>query len=246
MLLRSRDPLLRTGMIDGIARCGGSLLLSTTGQLDLLATLYGTDKSRRHHGYTEYYRRHLGYLRFKPITLVEIGVGGDADDSLGGASLRMWRDYFFRGNIVGVDLHEKALRRLGPRVEVRQADQSSREDLEHLVRTISTPAVIIDDGSHVPSHIRLTFDILFPSLAPGGWFIIEDLHTSFMDEFGGSTGSDETTTMGLIGELAESVQVNDHVFSDVLGWMPEVHSEDVASVHVYPGICFIEKCGDRS
>src|SRR5438445_13894138 len=35
--------------------------------------------------------------------------------------------------------------------------------------------IIIDDGSHASVHQHLTLGVLFPSLKPGGLFVIEDL-----------------------------------------------------------------------
>ena len=42
--------------------------------------------------------------------------------------------------------------------------------------------VIIDDGSHVPSHQKLTFQTLWPHLRPGGLYAVEDIETSFWAE----------------------------------------------------------------
>ena len=38
--------------------------------------------------------------------------------------------------------------------------------------------LIIDDGSHVINHQQITLGFLFPMVRPGGWYVIEDLHTS--------------------------------------------------------------------
>ncbi len=39
---------------------------------------------------------------------------------------------------------------------------------------------IIDDGSHIPEHQKLTFDHYFSNLLmPGGTYIIEDIETSY-------------------------------------------------------------------
>ena len=39
--------------------------------------------------------------------------------------------------------------------------------------------VIIDDGSHLPSHQLLSLETLWPALAPGGLYIVEDVETSY-------------------------------------------------------------------
>ena len=42
--------------------------------------------------------------------------------------------------------------------------------------------IIVDDGSHVPWHQLLTFEIMFETwLKPGGLYIIEDVETSYLD-----------------------------------------------------------------
>jgi hypothetical protein len=45
--------------------------------------------------------------------------------------------------------------------------------------------IILDDGSHLCSHVISTFKACFPRLAAGGIYIVEDLHTSYWSEFGG-------------------------------------------------------------
>ena len=70
--------------------------------LDAIGILHGTDKATQHpvvkpsHGYTVYYEWAFHPLRDRDIKLLEIGVGG-------GESIRMWLDYFSRGQIYGLD-----------------------------------------------------------------------------------------------------------------------------------------------
>jgi hypothetical protein len=46
--------------------------------------------------------------------------------------------------------------------------------------------VIIGDGSHAPQHQLVSFVQLFPTLADGGLYIIEDVETSYWDRKGGA------------------------------------------------------------
>jgi hypothetical protein len=39
--------------------------------------------------------------------------------------------------------------------------------------------IIIDDGSHVGEHILTSFKILWSTVKPGGYYIIEDLHSIY-------------------------------------------------------------------
>ena len=75
-------------------------------KLDDLANLYGTDKNYKH-DYTKYYDMLFSKIRHKKIILLEIGIGGYEKSNLGGASLRMWKKYFKRGLINGIDIYDK-------------------------------------------------------------------------------------------------------------------------------------------
>ena len=45
--------------------------------------------------------------------------------------------------------------------------------------------IVIDDGSHVSSHLRATFLHLLPAVAPGGVYWAEDTQTCYWPSFGG-------------------------------------------------------------
>ncbi len=150
--------------------------------LGLLMQLHGTDKFSGHH-YDVEYGRHFAPLRDQPITLLEIGVGGYTDPNCGGESLRVWRDYFGAAKIVGIDLYPKVLD-LGHRVTIYSCDQSKPKELLRLNASGGPFDIIIDDGSHVQSHVMISFRTLFPLLKPGGIYVIEDLGTCYAEGYG--------------------------------------------------------------
>ena len=39
--------------------------------------------------------------------------------------------------------------------------------------------MVIDDGSHVPEHQVISFEALWPSVKPGGIYVVEDVETSW-------------------------------------------------------------------
>ena len=55
--------------------------------------------------------------------------------------------------------------------------------------------VIVDDGSHVSAHVILSFETLYPSLKPGGIYIVEDIGTSYWPHYGGSRDANAGWTM---------------------------------------------------
>jgi hypothetical protein len=56
--------------------------------------------------------------------------------------------------------------------------------------------VVIDDGSHVAEHQKISFDVLFPLVSDDGLYLCEDLHTSYWKEFQGGIES-ETPSLRL-------------------------------------------------
>jgi hypothetical protein len=137
--------------------------------LTALAEKHGTDKwaVRRGgypgHYYTPHYDVHFSPLRGKPVTLLEIGVGGYADPNKGGQSLRMWKDYFPYGHIFGLDLYDKSALQ-EDRITIFQASQVDKAALDRIVDEIGGIDIIIDDGSHLNTHVIETFKLLFPCL----------------------------------------------------------------------------------
>src|SRR5699024_12687992 len=74
--------------------------------LSRIAVRHRSDKWGAHR-YAPHYERHLSRFRDRQITFVEIGVGGYHDPDLGGESLRMWKRFFPRALIHGVDITDK-------------------------------------------------------------------------------------------------------------------------------------------
>ena len=89
------------------AKCAGAPLLH--GDLTRLGRFYGTGKAYDHHRYTPLYAGHLKHRRHDPMCILEIGIGGYIDGR-GGSSLRMWRTYFRKARICGIDIEERDLR----------------------------------------------------------------------------------------------------------------------------------------
>ncbi len=178
--------------------------------LTKLAITYGTDKFG-YHDYTPNYYKLLKHLKNRPIKLLEIGVGGYQDADRGGESLEVWRDFFPKAQIVGIDIQKKEMD-LGERVSILQGSQVDAEFLETLVRDHGPFDVIIDDGSHRNEHVVTSFQLLYPTLAEGGIYVVEDVQTAFFPRFGGSL---EMTAPNSVGYFADMVRKFDSDRADV-------------------------------
>ena len=98
----------------------------------------------------------------REFTLLEIGVGGYTRRKRSGASLKMWRWFFPRATIVGLDIEDKSFIDQGPIVTYR-GDQTDPDVFRRIFEERGVPLVVIDDGSHVPAHVRETFAIALPA-----------------------------------------------------------------------------------
>ena len=132
-------------------------------------------------GYFRIYDRLFLDMRTKEGCLLEIGVQN-------GGSLETWADYFSNfTKIVGVDIDEKCKQLVysDPRVRVIISNATSPQILEQIAVESNNWEIIIDDGSHLPYDVIKTFLLLFPTLRPGGIYVIEDTHTFYAEVPGG-------------------------------------------------------------
>ncbi len=160
-----------------------------------LAELCGehrTDKCEYHHNYVSFYEILFAPIRDQAERVLEIGV-------LNGDSVRLWRDFFPRAEIFGIDIIDTSQHET-ERIHTFIADQANREQLQRFVDTHGSGFdIIVDDGGHTMEQQQTSFGFLFPHVRPGGIYIIEDIHTSFPDRYSGfgvnEGGSNSTFTM---------------------------------------------------
>ena len=174
---------------------------------------FGSDKhSPGWHSYGYTYGALFRRWKYRPVRLLEIGIGGYRG-SLGGRSLLAWHAFFPRGTIVACDIVPKQ-ELATPRRQIVQLDQSSPADLAALRAREAPFDIIIDDGSHINAHQILTFRHLWGALKDGGIYIVEDVQTSFWPgvvagvEWGGADIGDpgfSQTCYGYFLELAKYV-----------------------------------------
>ena len=202
-----------------------------TNVLDEIAIKYGTDKSSRHHNYTEGYYAAFADLRLRELKVLEIGI---AD----GASLKMWEEFFSHSRIFGVDKDPSVTRFETDRTKVFIGDQGDEEFLAEIVKSTGALDIVIDDGSHHPEHQRLGLALLFPHLSEDGIYVIEDLCCSYLESYGpnaglGNPGNTVEYLKGLLdvihGEAQHGGVVGDEVASKV------------KAVYFFPRIAFLFK-----
>lgn len=124
-----------------------------------------------HHHYYNFYPKFIEYYKLYPdLAMLEIGVENKY-------SLNLWLEYFPKAYIYGIDIN---ISEEGDRYKIFKVDQSKIIELYNVMSKIIKPLfLIVDDGSHIPEHQILSFNLLFELLLPGGTYIIEDIETSY-------------------------------------------------------------------
>lgn len=210
--------------------------------LDDIGRALGTDKSSLRHNYLPLYEQHLEAVRLQPITLLELGV-------LDGASLAMWRQWLPNARIIGLD-HNPPIHVDG--CTVIMGEQDDYRTFDQLAK-YSPFDVIIDDASHLSSKTIASFQLLYPYLAPGGLYVIEDLHASYWPAIYGDQEANPNPDAGQLTAMTLCKRLADEVNFDPTQQPPDegprwaiyprrywlgYHLESVTFNY---GICFIRK-----
>lgn len=132
----------------------------------------GTDKATYHH-FTEYYDDI--FSRYTSPRILEIGVASFA-------SIAMYLEYFNNPYVVGMDINDKP-DFINERWKFVQGDQTNIQDLERCVQGEGLFDIILDDGGHSMKQQQVSFGFLIDYVKPGGYYILEDLHTSMNPDY---------------------------------------------------------------
>lgn len=177
----------------------------------------------------------------KPLCLLEIGVQN-------GGSLETWEKYLPPGSeIHGMDINPKCLELNFDENIHFHPGNAADELFVHKLFSDKSFDVIIDDGSHLCNEVIATFLHLFKKLNPGGVYIIEDLHTSYWEAFGGGLYN-KNSSIEFFKQIIDALnayhiptkQLLNHAdFAPLL----ELCYSEVASISFFDSICSITRFG---
>ena len=92
----------------------------------------------------------------------------------------MWKAYFRRGNIFGIDIDPECKRYEEDRIQIEIGSQDDGGFQKTCFGRDTKFDIIIDDGSHINRMTLASFELLFDSrLKKGGIYVIEDLGCSY-------------------------------------------------------------------
>jgi tetratricopeptide (TPR) repeat protein len=212
--------------------------LEYTHNLIRLAKKFRTDKWGDH-CYARHYHQHFFPLRNREINLLEIGIGGWGHPLRGGASLRMWKAFFPKGNIFGIDIQDKSAL-AEERIRIFQGSQDDWAFLRSVAAEIGSIDIVIDDGSHVNRHVIETFKALFPLIADDGIYVVEDTQTSYWPTFGGNSAdlNHPDSSLSFFKGLSDGLNYEELLLPD---YSPSYFEQNIVAMHFYHNMVFIYK-----
>ena len=143
------------------------------------------------HDYLKHYWNHFRDIRFQVRNLIEIGVQE-------GNSLRLWEEFFPNATIHGIDIDPNCKQSESDRIRVHIGDQSNEAFIKNLLDDIAaSPDIVIDDGSHIPTHQLGSFAWLYPALSAHGIYVMEDT--------GGCVGDEALLTVSTLQSLIKNI-----------------------------------------
>jgi hypothetical protein len=181
--MKNLDPMARGGVrryLDTVTPIEYKPDIGEVNLLDVsftgLCDLYGSDKGTIKHRYTEVYERILDELVASrrlprqqcPLSVAEVGIAC-------GASLRALANYLPAATVVGYDIRSECATLCADlrNVKVVIGDPQLMAPPEKLFD------IFIDDASHISEQIVRTFENCWDWIAPGGFYVIEDLRCTY-------------------------------------------------------------------
>lgn len=143
----------------------------------------------RWHHYIPIYERYLARFRDRPINMLEIGIQH-------GGGLHMWHHYFHpESRIHGVDINPRCTVPDLPNVTATIGDQADPKFWANILPKLGPLDLVIDDGGHTMNQQIVSFEVIYPTMAVDGVYLVEDTHTSLWGGRFGDYGKDGFTFM---------------------------------------------------
>jgi hypothetical protein len=139
--------------------------------------------SIKHTSYFQVYEDLLQKFVGTEIIFVEVGV-------LNGGSLFMWRDYFGeKARIIGIDFNPIAKKWQDCGFEIYIGDQADPNFWKGFYEQVGKIDILLDDGGHTNTQQIQTTLSSIKFIKNGGLLIVEDVHASYLSEYGNPSRS---------------------------------------------------------
>lgn len=203
--------------------------------LDNIFIKYGTDKSSLFHNYSLPYSMFFDKIREKKLNILEIGVSD-------GCSINSWAEFFPNSTIVGIDRDIRCKEQEKERIFVEIGDQTDKLFLERVSDKYNRFNIIIDDGGHIWNQQKTSFEILFKKLLPDGFYVVEDLSTSYQK--GSEWDSGDEPTFEFFKKIFDDLNLNGKSICGIkeIGGKPLNYYESwIEYIFLFKGFILIKK-----
>lgn len=199
-----------------------------------IETAFFEHRGREAHKWTHYlpiYDRVFGPWVGKPVKMLEIGVNE-------GGSLELWRTIFGPdATIMGIDINPFVAGRVDLPNRVMIGSQDDPDFLHHVVAEMGPPDIVLDDGSHIGRHIIRSFETLFPLMAVGGIYVIEDLQPSYWPGEHEGGYRRKGTAIEYLKDLIDEINGDFHGRTT-----SDTFRQEIGSIQIFKAMAVIEKC----
>ncbi len=174
----------------------------------------------------------------RPVRLLEIGVQN-------GGSLELFKRYLPAGSfIVGVDINPNCNKlEFSDGIKFIHGDATDYDFLQKHFSKISFD-IIIDDGSHFPKDVIKSFNFLFSRLNFGGYYIVEDSHSSYFNPYN-SRLKDPNSHIEFFKDFVDFIHYKYFMkyenLTDEQHEIMKKYNEQVAAISFYDSVIIIEK-----
>ena len=190
------------------------------------------------HGYAKFYEKNFANIKNEKFNLLEIGTWE-------GASSASFILYFPNAEIYGLDRNFK-FKYKSKRLKYYNCDLTNKNDHKNLERKIQnkTFKIIIDDGSHILSHIIENLKFFLKYVDDQSYYIIEDFSEPVNYDYLNDSNENEL----FIKDILLNIKNKSYFKSKILTESDQKHLFDnIASVDIYKGdsyksdIAFLKK-----
>jgi len=165
------------------------------------------DIDKYEHGFIDVYEPYFNNSK-NVKKVLEIGV-------YFGGSLQYLSDKFPDAKIYGIDIEDKTQYNTD-NITTYIVNQEDRNALNKFLEETNVEFdIIIDDGGHTMKQQQVSFGTLFKSLKKGGIYILEDLHTSRLEQLGTIAPDDIITTLDMLYTIQYTKNViSNHILDE--------------------------------
>lgn len=165
------------------------------------------DTDKYEHGFIDVYEPYFNNSK-NVKNVLEIGI-------YFGGSLQYLSDKFPDAKIYGIDIEDKTQYNTD-NITTYIVNQEDRNSLNKFLEETNVEFdIIIDDGGHTMKQQQVSFGALFKRLKNGGIYILEDLHTSRLEQLGTIAPDDIITTLDMLYTIQYTKNViSNHILDE--------------------------------